>query len=271
MIVEQPLGRREPTTWEHVDRYPLRMVQPGTVSSVERKLDINSNWRVFYDQGNEGACVGFSSSLMMSILNRTAYDAHWLYTKAQLADEWPETPPEEGTSVRAGMDVLRLVGHRRRLLSGTNGSGVSYVPDLQHGILENRWATSVDQIRTCIANGTPAVLGCNWYADFDDPEVVTRWLGLRRSEYWIGKDRFWGRLRGGHAICVYGASDKREAFALCNSWGIDRYDSRGDLVSGYPLVWLPYEGPGGGMQRLINENGELTIVTDRPDVPKGDQ
>jgi hypothetical protein len=268
MIIEQPLGRRVPRDFDHISRYPLRAVQPHIANQVERKLDINTNWRRLYDQGAEGACVGFASSLMMSILNRHFYDAAWLYGMAQRADEWPETPPEEGTSVRAGMDVLRVVGHRRRLASTAhNGSAVSYVPDLQHGILENRWATSVDQLRTCIANGTPAVLGCNWYANFDEPEVQTRWFGLRRAEWWIGRAERWGRLRGGHAICVYAASDSREAFGLCNSWGLEQYDRAGDIVSGYPLVWIPYDG----MQRLINEYGEATIVTDRPAVPKGDQ
>ena len=265
MITEQPLGRRTPRDFDHVDRYPLR--RAAFVSSVERKLDINTNWRHLYNQGAEGACVGFASSLMMSILNRHFYDAPWLYRMAQEADEWPETPPEEGTSVRAGMDVLRAVGHRRRLVSQAANLATSYVPDLKHGIIENRWARNVDELRTCIANGTPAVLGCNWYANFDDPELQSRWFGLRRSEWWIGRAAHWGRLRGGHAICVYAASDSREAFGLCNSWGVEKFDSASNMVAGYPLVWLPYDA----MQRLINEAGEATIVTDRPDVAKGEQ
>jgi hypothetical protein len=69
------------------------------------------SWWEFYDQGTEGACVGFSCSRMMSLLNRARYAGRWLYREAQIVDEWAETPPEEGTE-RApegvcGSDVSR--------------------------------------------------------------------------------------------------------------------------------------------------------------------
>jgi hypothetical protein len=50
---------------------------------------------------------------MMSLLNRKRYDAGWLYHEAQRIDEWPGED-YDGTSVRAGMDVLRTEGHRRK-------------------------------------------------------------------------------------------------------------------------------------------------------------
>lgn len=101
-------------------------------------------WYRFYDQGNEGACVGFALSRMMSLLNRVRYDARWLYQQAQLVDDWADTPPEEGTSGRAGCDILRRVGHRRI------HRGFSNPPDAADGILENRWCTSVEQIAVCL-------------------------------------------------------------------------------------------------------------------------
>ena len=36
----------------------------------------------FDDQGEEGACVGFALSRMMSLLNRQKYDARWLNRRA---------------------------------------------------------------------------------------------------------------------------------------------------------------------------------------------
>lgn len=241
------LGRRLPTDYVHVTRYPIRATLPETVASVERKLDVNSDWRRRYDQGQEGACVGFAWSFAMSILNRVFYDAPWLYRSAQAIDEWPDTPPADGTSVRAGGDVLRTLGHRR-YRAGTSGPTL-----LEHGIEENRWATTVDEMRTCLANGIPVVLGCWWFPAFDEPEEVRRWFGLRQSEWWIGRNKtaLW-RPRGGHAICVYGASDSRQAFALVNSWGLR-----------YPLVWMPYET----MQHLLDRDGEATVIVDR--VPGG--
>lgn len=177
-----PLGRRPPTDWRHVERYPLTapivqeitkpqpmaigvtwyhafdtpvrdssgaywIARNGQLGAVRgghcvclkgRGITDPVAWWDFYDQGAEGSCVGFGSSRMMSLLNRKRYDARWLYEEAQLVDEWDDTPPGEGTSVRAGMDILRTRGHRvsRGLVDGP--------VDPAEGIAANRWATSVD-------------------------------------------------------------------------------------------------------------------------------
>jgi hypothetical protein len=230
------LGRRVPGDFEHVSKYPIRAIAPKTVATVNRALTL-PNYRARYNQGAEGACVGFSSSWMMSVLNKRFYDAHWLWNEAKKIDEWPDTNPgdDNGTSVRAACDVLRAQGHCRIYRSKTEPC------NLQDGIAANRWATNVDEIRTAIASGNPVTLGINWYQDFDDPVKVG-------NEWWIAKDKKLTTIRGGHAICCYGASDKRQAFKLVNSWGLD-----------YPMVWIPYEV----VQRLLNEQGEGCLITDR--------
>lgn len=229
----RPTGRRIPTDWEHVDKYPFRIA--ASVAKVEKTLALPYQYRVKYDQGQEGACVGFGSSWMSSIHNRVFYDARWLYHEAQLIDEWGDTPPEEGTSVRAGMDILRKIGHRRIY------RGKALDANLKEGILENRWATTVDEMRTAISQGKAITIGVNWYANFDNPID-------RDKKKWIGVGDL-GRIRGGHCVCIYGASDKLQAFRMVNNWGV-----------GYPLVLLPYST----MQRLLNEHGEATLVTDAP-------
>lgn len=230
-----PLGRRIPTDWQHVTKYPMRHLATAP-ATVEKVLKDAAGWWDFYDQGSEGSCVGFGASRMMSILNRRRYAARWLYGEAQLVDEWSDTPPSEGTSVRAGMDVLRLRGHSRVYRSRTGS------PLLSEGIQENRWAATVDEIRFSISQGVPVTLGVNWYRNFDGP------VWRPGNEWWIGQGSL-GAVRGGHALCCFGASDKRQAVALANSWGRD-----------YPRkAWLPYSV----LLRLLNEDGEATLVTDR--------
>jgi hypothetical protein len=102
-------------------------------------------------------------------------------------------------------------------------------------------STNVDEIRTAIASGNPVTLGINWYVEMDDPVKVG-------SDWWIAKDKKLTTIRGGHAICCYGASDRRQAFKLVNSWGL-----------AFPTVWIPYEV----VQRLINEEGEGCLISDR--------
>jgi hypothetical protein len=218
-----------------------------TVSKVEKRLRFPDRYIDIYDQGAEGACVGFGQSIMMSILNRKLYDALWLYREAQDVDEWFDTPPEEGTSLSAGFDVLREKGHRRLW------DGKSRPPELDEGIVEvNRWLTTVDEMRTAISEGKVIVLGINWYNAFYDPTFKKGPRGVKEAVIAArGSDPRWGGLAGGHCICVTGASDARQAFELPNSWG------RSYGVNG--RVWLPYESA----TRLLGELGEAAIVTDR--------
>lgn len=248
---DRPLGRREPTDWAHVERYPalalfsarrLEGAPPGT----EKNLGLPWWWRE-HDQGMEGACVGFGSSAMMSVTNHRQrflatgrrltyrYDCRWLYQQAQLVDEWDETPPEEGTSVRASGDILRNLGHRRVQPGGTSE------PLAVHGIQAVRWATTVDEMRGALWSDLAVSIGVLWYSSFDDPQVVG-------GERWIGRQQDLGWVRGGHCVCVYGYSDRREAFRLMNSWGEE-----------YPPVWLTYPA----MQRLLDEYGEAALITDQ--------
>lgn len=236
------LDRRVPTTWAHVEKHPLQLKRTAATVEVD-KLNLPADWQRFYDQGQEGACVGFGLSLQMSSYNRVRYDAPWLYVQAQYRDEWPTTPPEEGTSLRAGYDVLRTVGHRR-VRAGRTGLAM-----LEEGIVEvNQWATLVDQIRTTTANKNPAALGINWYDGFYKPEQRRGANG--RPEWWMPPQSRWGRIAGGHCIFAPLASDKRQAVGLTNSWG---------RIYPWP-VWIAYED----LQRLLNEDGEAAVVTDRP-------
>ena len=151
----------------------------------------NPSWWTFYNQGREGACVGFGSSRMMSLLNRKRYDARWLWDRAKERDEWLDTNPgdDNGTSVRAAMDALRALGHEPWGQAG---------PVLAEGISANRWATKVDQVTAALQSP---------------------------------------------------ANDRMGAVRVLNSWG-----------RSYPhRVWMPYET----LQRLIDEDGEATVVTDR--------
>ena len=100
------LGRRVPTDWSHVDKYPFSAVAPITVANVERITQLPF-WHWSHDQGSEGACEGFGNSMMMAIINliqrrdsvppikpnTIRYDAWWLWDRAKEIDEWNDTNP----------------------------------------------------------------------------------------------------------------------------------------------------------------------------------
>jgi hypothetical protein len=189
-------------------------IEPGdqldTNGKIVRRLQDSTTWYKFYDQGHEGACVGFGSSRMMSLLNRKIYFARWLWDRAKESDPWADTNPgdDNGTSVDAAMQILAQRGHviwkntytdmntdgesadafTRSALQGTTDEGISVY----------RWARTVDQVR---------------------------------------------------AVLKSPSTDRAGAVRILNSWGPD-YPQR---------VWMPFET----LQRLIDEDGEVALVTDR--------
>jgi hypothetical protein len=251
-MAEKPLGRRQPPNLNHVSAYPLRaliadpahkLVVPP--AGTEKSLGLPWWWKT-HDQGVEGSCVGFGSSAMMSVTNhyqrRLAtgqdltyrYAARWLYSQAQLVDEWDDTPPEEGTSVRASCQILQQKGHIRVQ------RGVEGALNPAHGIDTYRWAESVDDVRAAIYAGLAVSIGVAWYSSFDKPLVTNgeRFLTLPSSAW----------VRGGHCVCIYRMSDRRQAFCFMNSWG-----------DYYPPTWIPYDI----FERLLDEWGEAAVIVDR--------
>ncbi|SRR6266496_1269922 len=235
------LGRRIPTDWKHIDKFPLtalattdRPTGVPVVIGVNWYTDFDDpvkdpegrwwiakngirgsvrgghcvclkpgnvidpiNWWVFYNQLSEGKCVGEGESRLMSLLNRVRYDATWLWHRARLTDEWTDnddlTDPNQGTSVRAGLEILRTEGHKRWTHHAESNGAV-----LMDGISAYRWATDVDDILRTLRSPLASHL---------------------------------------------------QAVPLLNSWG-----------QVYPhIVWMPTEI----LSRLQKEDGEMGIVTDR--------
>ena len=138
-----------------------------------------------------------------------------VWNEAKKIDEWPDTNPgdDNGTSVRAGYDVCRDKGLVRvtAMRMGPDGVPVPYRPrprSRDEGVQRNRWARSSDEIRTAVAGGLPVAIGVNWYSNFDRPVAKPSPDG--GFDHWIGEGDL-GKVRGGHSVCIYGASDARQA------------------------------------------------------------
>lgn len=256
---QRPLGRmRDEETDRAEELFPFTAPTP---ERVERILTV-PGWRGSHDQGREGSCVGHAVAIERAITNRAElvaagvrrtvrYDPIAIWRAAKSIDEWSFTKPEDenGTSVRAAYEIARTRGlvpvRSMRVVAGKpiavlTGSGPD--PDPAAGVLEYRWARTVDALRAAIAGGTPVAIGVDWHTGFDTPTTKGR-------EAWLPLIANAGRSRGGHSVTLYGASDRREAFRLVNSWG-----------RGYPLVWLPYAT----MEYLLGRRGEAALVTDAP-------
>lgn len=224
------LGRKEPQTDAHVRAFAFE--PPVTVAAVE--VNIPRPTLSSYNQGQTPKCVAYSISRIMNRFNQYAFDAPWLYDQCKLIDGWPN---EDGTSARYAADVLRRHGHWRTI----SGKPVKAGPKLAHGISGNRWATSVDAIRTVLATSKPVPIGIDWYEAWFQPEA-------RNGEYWLQSREVAGANAGGHEIGIWAASDRRQAFGLCNTWG-----------TAWPsIVWVAYETVAG----LLADGGDACVLYD---------
>jgi hypothetical protein len=242
-------GRFIPDDWEHVAKYPLSAV---ATAEIRRRVPVvlGVNWYVemgsptrdpksgeyfmvgakkltrirgghcvclepggepdrdtswdFYDQGREGACVGYGWSRCMTILNGgERYTARWLWDRAKEIDEWPDTKPgdDQGTSVRAAGDILSQKGHVDwTAMNGRDDhiARAKYRPEARDGIQRFRWARTVEEVHFMLDNEK---------------------------------------------------ADKLGAVPVLNSWG-----------RAYPhRTWMPDDV----LDRLIREDGEVAIPTDR--------
>lgn len=178
--VEDPrLGRLK--QWDARSRnFPIRTLLPD-------KPLRSYTWScgTVLDQGNVGACVGFSWAHELAARpkihpadNRLGMT---LYHSAQELDEWPGSN-YEGSSVLGGAKAVQRAGYLR----------------------EYRWAFGIQDALGAIAFRGPVVLGINWYSRMFD--VVDGFV------------RVGGSIAGGHAILARGVNVRTESVLLHNSW-----------------------------------------------------
>lgn len=108
----------------------------------------------------------------------------YLYDQAQQLDEFTDTPPSGGTSVRAGAKALQSLG----------------------AITAYHWAQSISDITKAILTTGPVVVGTEWTEDMFSP------VG---SNYVIKPT---GPVVGGHAYKLDGINITTGYVRLKNSW-----------------------------------------------------
>lgn len=200
-------------------KYPVRAV-------ISAKDPRSYTWSCesHLDQGQEGACVGYS--LVHELIARPScvtgvngkFAREQVYWEAQKIDEYKggeypgAKPRSEGTSVLAGVKIIQKLGY----------------------ISEYRWAFSLKDLVLAVGYKGPAVLGLNWYESMYDINSC-------------GHLHVSGELAGGHAILCKGVDVKSKTFTLHNSWG-KRWGRGGDAL----ITWKE-------MERLLHEQGEVCI------------
>jgi len=206
-----PLGRRPPKDWVHVERFSLPAppkqnlpvvvgslwlasmdqpvkgtdgrwricTQPNWMNAPTRgghayclqPLTVSDNWWPNHDQ-QRGSCTGHSIARAAELLYRKAHDSEAWYDRNQQVDEWADTPPQEGSSVRAAFDVWRNEG-AIPLRGGT-----------RRKLRANRWATSGEDIGATLGYQTEVPILQSWGRAW--PRRV--WAGLEVLDWLLPRD-----------------------------------------------------------------------------------
>lgn len=112
----------------------LTSIRGGHCFSLKANETDSIRWWEFYDQGEEGACVGFGSSRMKSLLDRVEYDGFELFNAAQVLGGYVGM---DGAYVRDGMAVLLQRGAVRAHHTA---------PDPDSKIAAYRWSKDVNEV-----------------------------------------------------------------------------------------------------------------------------
>lgn len=211
-MTEHRLGRRHAP--DHRDAaYSAAPVLPASSTRRYRYWTTGITRRL--DQGQTDSCVGHGWAHYLSTsplpnpsdaatLGRITA-AGWplrtqginpvaarIYDEAQLVDEFNDTPPAGGSSVRAGAKALQSAGI----------------------ITDYLWLTGTDQINRCLLEVGPVVVGTDWYNSMFQPSPPAPGSGSM-----IRLDRNSG-LAGGHCYLLTGVNLDTGRYRILNSWGV---------------------------------------------------
>lgn len=152
------------------------------------------------NQGSESSCVGHSTFKLLTSdprpLKTPAITPSRIYVEAKNIDEW-QGSDYDGTSVRAGLDVLK---------------SRSFI-DAYY------WAGNIEEVTDYLLRFGPLVLGIRWTSSMDSPVN-----GIIKPK---------GKGGGGHAILAYAADWKKKLITIRNSWGT-MFGKMGDCAIAFP-------------------------------------
>lgn len=134
----------------------------------------------------------------------------WLYDQAQQRDEFDDTPPSGGTSVRAGAKVLQAMGV----------------------IASYHWASTITDVANAILTTGPVIVGTEWTEDMFTPTGANCIIHPT------------GPVVGGHAYKIDGYNQNTRLFRMKNSWSTSWGDNGYAHISRDDLSRLLFESDG---------------------------
>jgi C1A family cysteine protease len=198
----------------------------GAVRKVPAKLpsavDLRPMCPQVEDQGQLGSCTGNALAGALEFLemknNDSFIDLSRLFIYYNERVEENTVDSDSGAMIRDGIKTLAHIGVCSELSWPYDISQFAekppescYTEADEHVITEYARINSVDEMRTCLAEGYPFVFGFSVYESFESQEVAqTGIVPMPQPDE---------NQIGGHAVLAVGYDDSEKRFIVRNSWG----------------------------------------------------
>ncbi len=186
------------------------------------RVDLRPNCSVVEDQGSLGSCTGNALAGAIEVLERKNkvpfVDASRLFIYYNERVIEGTVKSDSGAMIRDGIKTLKKQGVCSEkkwpyIVSkfAVKPSAACYKEALQHQITAYHRIVTVDEMRTCLAEGFPFVFGFTVYESFESQEVAKTGV--------VNMPQPAERAIGGHAVLGVGYDDAEKRFIVRNSWG----------------------------------------------------
>jgi C1A family cysteine protease len=227
------------------DQRDLVYAAPRAVlRKLPSKIDMRKQCPPVYDQGDLGSCTAnaIGAAFEFEILKQSKSmdfmpSRLFIYYNERVIEQTVNT--DAGAQIRDGMKTVNKQGVCAEKIWPYNINQFAHKPlaecyssALDHQVLSyHRVPRTLSQMKGCLADGYPFVIGFTVYESFESEAVAKNGK--------LNMPKKGEQLMGGHAVLIVGYDEKSSRFIVRNSWG-DGWGQKGYFT-------MPYD-------YLMNEN-----------------
>jgi C1A family cysteine protease len=200
----------------------------GAVRKIPRKLpakiDLRKGCSPVEDQKDLGSCTANALAGALEFLMKKSKGAFtdmsrlFIYYNERVIEHSVKT--DSGAMIRDGIKTLVKQGSCSESSWPYNISRFAikppkkcYTEALNYQIISYARINTIDEMRTCLADGFPFIFGFSVYDGFESQKVARTGV--------VDMPKPGESMLGGHAVLGVGYDDKSRRFIVRNSWGTD--------------------------------------------------
>lgn len=207
------------------DQRDLTYAAPRAVlRKLAPKIDLRKQCPPVYDQGQLGSCTAnaIGAAFEFELLKQSKSldfmpSRLFIYYNERVIENTVNT--DSGAQIRDGMKTVNKQGVCAEKIWPYNTNQFTQKPSaecystaLEHQVLSyHRVTRTLSQMKGCLADGYPFVIGFTVYESFESESVAKNGK--------LNMPKKGEQVMGGHAVLIVGYDDKSSRFIVRNSWG----------------------------------------------------